>query len=314
MCSIGTKERIGTRWMVNKEHLITHSIHIYEKGLGPCNLNGTPSKKATHWLNMAEEQGKAGSNMISIDELFAADDWEKFDEESQLVKFWRHIREASISDDRLLTFKEPFPFGECRGGLASTLYIRDSYEKLWKMIWEHERAVKFLVTGSPGTGKTLFLRYVMYRLAFEKVPIILQMGTNTSNLFLGENVYRCKGYPDHSGILSCKDAWYVVDSLEIPDVAAHSLMVSSPEVQKFKQYRNYRLFQEYYMPTWSLEELLTVGARLWSLSEQEIKERFYFAGGIPRHICEDWTLYKKLVPQIIAILTLENLPRGTNYS
>ena len=248
--------------------------------------------------------------MISIDELFAADDWQKLSDNKQLVRFWRHIREASISDDRLLTFKEPFPFGECRGGLASTLYIRDSYEKLWKMIWEHERAVKFLVTGSPGTGKTLFLRYVMYRLAFAGVPIILQMSTNTSNLFLGENVYRCKGYPDHYGILSSEDTWYIVDSLEIEDVAAHSLMVSSPEVQKFKQYRKYRLYQEYYMPTWSLEELLTVGARLWSLSEQEIKERFYFAGGIPRHICDDWTLYKKLALQKIASLTLENFPRG----
>ena len=61
--------------------------------------------------------------MISIDKLVAVDHWEKLDEENQAVKFWRHIREASISDDRLLTFKEAFPFGECRGGLASTLYI-----------------------------------------------------------------------------------------------------------------------------------------------------------------------------------------------
>src|ERR1700722_5070638 len=118
------------------------------------------------WLNMAEEQGKAGPNMISIDELVAVDHWEKLSDNNQTVKFWRHIREASISDDRLLRFKEPFPFEECRRNLASTLYIRDSYEKLWKMIWEHERAGKFLVPGSPGTGKTLFLRYVMYRLAF----------------------------------------------------------------------------------------------------------------------------------------------------
>ena len=86
-----------------------------------------------------------------------------------LVRFWRHLREATFTDDnRLFSLSEDTTFLGS-SSLPSKLYVREEYESFWEYILAHYvrrgHSTKLLVTGNPGIGKSVFGLLVLYRLA-----------------------------------------------------------------------------------------------------------------------------------------------------
>ena len=190
----------------------------------------------------------------------------------------------------------------------SMIYIREPYKDLFNIIWNNVNPVKpnprlhrIAITGTPGIGKSMFLFYILWRLANMKTKrtVILrrQMDEGDIYVFQNEGCWMTMSRKDMRLLLKDKTTWYLTDALEPQPgkVEAVTILVTSPAQKYYSAFVEYsHAAPLYYLPFWSLEELQLV-ASFYSKSPETVKKRFDMIGGVIRYVLEKDTDLKRRI-------------------
>ncbi|KAI8905906.1 hypothetical protein EDD86DRAFT_211086 [Gorgonomyces haynaldii] len=211
----------------------------------------------------------------------------------QLTVFWDSLATLQPIDSilRFQVIPEFFPSD------LKSIYIRQSYVDLLKIIDENRglterRMYRMAITGTPGIGKSMFLIYVMWRLAQRKIPTVVlhrQKDRGRIYVFQRDSCRIAMHYSDVVDYLGLATTWYLTDTLQPPpaeSIAATTILVSSPDRKHYKEFLKYSATAElHYLPVWSLDELNAMH-REFNLTKEKVEERYLLIGGIPRYVLE----------------------------
>ena len=214
---------------------------------------------------------------------------------AELTSFWNSLRQMS-ADDGFLHLPLVTDLIEDD---TSTIYIRESYKDLFNIIWNNvnpevpnPRRHRIAITGTPGIGKSMFLFYILWRLANMKTKrtVILrrQMDEGDIYVFQDEGCWVATSRKDIRLLLKDETTWYLTDALEPQPgkVKAVTIVVSSPARKYYSTFLTYsHVAPLYYLPFWSLEELQLV-ACFYSKSPEIVEKRFNMIGGVIRYVLE----------------------------
>ena len=230
----------------------------------------------------------------------------------ELTLFWNSLR-GMEPENGLLKFHTKFEFIPRP---MDSLYIRKAYEDLFEIIWENQkdkesinRLARMAITGTPGIGKSMFLFYILWRLANKEdtKTVILHRQMNHGNIY-GFRNDGCWVVPSSTNIrmlLKDPETWYLTDALLIQPQAvdAVTILVSPPSEKYYSEFIEYTsTLMLHYLPVWSLEELQRV-AHVYLRSPEEVERRFNMIGGIPRYVLEkDVDLEAKIDEEIGKLL------------
>ena len=235
---------------------------------------------------------------------------EAFD--TDLTSFWDSLRKISKMDG-FLHFEHIPPFFPDN---FEALYVRKAYEDLFAIICKNcdpdppkKRLHGMAISGTPGIGKSMFLFYVLWRLANMELKgtVILRRQLDEEEIYVFQNE-GCWITMDHKDIrLLLKDpnTWYLTDALLPPPglPKAITILVSSPSEKYYSEFLKYsHVAPLHYLPVWSLDELKLV-APSYNRSEDVVKERFDMIGGVPRYVLEKDDDLEEIVK-----LSMEKLP------
>ena len=175
------------------------------------------------------------------------------------------------------------------------IFVRDAYDDLYNRYISQYHYV--IVTGNPGTGKSYFSVYVLYRLRKERSDLVIvyvSVPTGIVVLFNGDTVSVAKDEIEWSSLLHEEDTIYLFDagtqSAKIPRVTRSKTIVFS-----YPSRSNYHDFYKecilgagrggvkVYMPTWSWDEIDKL-CSIKKIESGKVRERFDRWGGIARYI------------------------------
>jgi hypothetical protein len=216
--------------------------------------------------------------------------------DANLISFWNSLHGLQDKNGFLHFPVKPSFFPE----KLNSLYIRKAYEDLFQIIYDNlnsdnetkERIHRMAITGTPGTGKSVFLFYILWRLANMETTktVILHREKDHTDIhaFRNDGCWVTQSLPSLREFLHDPTTWYLTDALlsQPGDVAAVTILVSSPDrkyYSRFLEYSSVPLL--HYLPIWSLEEL-KLAAESYSKSPEKVEERFNKIGGIPRYVLE----------------------------
>jgi hypothetical protein len=232
--------------------------------------------------------------------------------DANLTSFWSSLHDISPQNG-LLRFPVKYRLvPKHREGI----YIRKAYEDLFTLICQdlnpkdhNNRIHRFTIAGTPGTGKTIFLLYVLWRLANMKtiktVIICPESDSGTIYVFQHDRCWWTSGHADIDELLDDSTAWYLVDypTVRPAEVKATTILISSFVTQHDIYFRYSDAAHPYYLPVWSWEELKIV-ASLWKKNMKVVEERYNLIGGNPRYIFDRMIDLKKFIGQIADSLPL----------
>ena len=233
-----------------------------------------------------------------------------------LTKFWNSLRGMEPENGFLKFHIMP----EFIPRLMDSLYIREAYEELFEIIWKNQqdkeskmRINRMAITGTPGIGKSVFLFYILWRLAnIESTKtVILHRQMNHRRIYVFQNggCWIVSSGADIQMFLTDPDTWYLTDALLTPpdSVEAVTILVSSPAEKYYSDFLKYSSTAPlHYLPTWSLEELKRV-AHVYSKSPEEVEKRFNMIGGIPRYVLEKDINLEAMIDEKIGKLLSNNI-------
>ena len=174
--------------------------------------------------------------------------------------------------------------------LPSKLYVRKTYKDLHSLIHDTYQRHKILVIGSPGTGKSFFALYELYRLlkdgatiVYECLPFNVFMILTAKNLvYAGSRLSRhnCKV----EELLGNRQTYYLFDAGSVGNtipylVKAKTIVFSSPDQRNYVDYQKHSYPKTLYMPVWTRDELNKVAD-----SRVQAQTRYDVWGGIPRYV------------------------------
>ena len=201
------------------------------------------------------------------------------------------------------------------------LYIREAYVDMFQIIWNNlhsdnetnEQISRMAITGTPGTGKSMFLFYILWRLAnmetIKAVIIYRQTEHGCIYVFQNSGCWKTFKYPDIADLLEDENTWFLTDALKSPPgpVDAVTILVSPPSRTYYSGFLKYLPVPFlHYLPTWSLDELKKL-ADSYSVTEEEIENRFNKIGGIARYVLEDKRALGPIIDEAIGSLALDRL-------
>jgi len=236
-------------------------------------------------------------------------------DDTALAQFWFHLDSASTSpenDERQVATVVPKnTFLEMKNGtwllgrrrLGSTLYIRQCYVDLYGLFAEtvlpySSVAPRFVLTGNPGIGKTLFVVYLLWRARLSGCTVVYEPPDpgHKSGLFLGKR-YLLR--PDGSCLLGSVNAfdfetelndpktWHIADAHAVGEFEARTVIVTSPRKHVYHEYLKQPGTFKYCMPVWSFDEIRLCWAVLYqSLDYARVMRLFGMWGGIPRMVLQ----------------------------
>ena len=235
----------------------------------------------------------------------------------KLTKFWNSLHEMK-PENGFLKFQIRLSLLPKR---LKWLYIREAYEDLFQIIWNNlhsdnetkEQISRMAITGTPGTGKSMFLFYILWRLAnIETIKaVIIYRQTERGRIYVFQNsgCWKTFKYPDIADILEDENTWFLTDALKSPPgpVNAVTILVSSPSKVYYSEFLKYLPVPFlHYLPTWSLGELKKL-ADSYSVTEEEIEKRFNMIGGVARYVLEDKRALGPIIDDAIGSLALNKL-------
>ena len=235
----------------------------------------------------------------------------------KLTKFWNSLHKMK-PEDGFLKFQARLRILPKR---LRWLYIREAYEDLFQIIWNNlhsdnenkEQISRMAITGTPGTGKSMFLFYILWRLAnIETIKaVIIYRQTERGRIYVFQNsgCWKTFKYPDIADLLEDENTWFLTDALKSPPgpVDAVTILVSSPSKVYYSEFLKYIPVPFlHYLPTWSLKELKKL-AGPYSVTEEEIENRFNKIGGVARYILEDRRALGPIISDAIGSLALNKL-------
>ena len=244
--------------------------------------------------------------------------------DAELTLFWNSLREISNKDGFL-----HFPIRPCfLPTQMKAIYIRKAYEDLFTLICNNlhpenpkKRRHRITITGTPGIGKSVFLFYILWRLANEEAAktVVLCRESDNGRIYVFQNDGCWRTHELYEAIMFLKDpsSWYLTDSPESrpAEVGATTIWVTSLRRRDRMVDKYIQCVLPYYLPVWTLEEL-KLSAFLYSRDLQWIKERYDLIGGIPRFVLErknDLKISVKHAISIVVMCKLSELPSGGEY-
>ncbi|EFP92655.2 uncharacterized protein PGTG_18833 [Puccinia graminis f. sp. tritici CRL 75-36-700-3] len=212
--------------------------------------------------------------------------------EEGLIRFWKALPEASLvvnGEVEYLELKEAYILGDKK--LGHRLLVRPIYKELCEL-FEVEGYDQWVVTGTPGIGKTFFSVYYMWIAARKKKAVLWQ------NPFFPDDVCYLMAssgiVPVHTwgseidGVLAKFDPVHIVDGRAPKLRNVWTLLVTSPQHNHYHQFLKDDNSKLLYMPPWSYEELQTCKAIFYPderiLPTTLMDRVFEWYGGVPRYV------------------------------
>jgi len=194
---------------------------------------------------------------------------------SRTYNVMNDFRAAEFSgiDNKVLTFpKNSYPLEgmgyELIKNIESRIFIRKCYKEMYNLIMKmitnedlKQRKRKFLITGTPGIGKSLFTLYFIKRYLDENnysAPFGFQRDRGKADIITSDgNLYvdvADKFYRFEENLPFFCDG---IDKFEPngPKVPSLMIVTSSPDDARFKEYVKSNFVVTLTMPVWSREEL-----------------------------------------------------------
>lgn len=183
------------------------------------------------------------------------------------------------------------------------IFIRNCYSKIFDLIFNNKNdKTNPILCGNPGTGKTFFSYYAMYRLmsedrSFFYEPIdddIVWMycSTNTMVMLNNDGTFdpkplECKSTKMlHYKHLS-EEFVHIIDGHAPPSTLPfRSVLICSPRENHYSEFRKHMAgYTMLYMPTWDYSEIELCASIFFSLLPKPlVKELFQRWGGIARDV------------------------------
>lgn len=227
--------------------------------------------------------------------------------------FFNNLANA-VEQDGWLVFTHNIP-----NTPLSRLYVRESYRSIAKDIQAPAQEFQYpavtlpnqpivskaIVTGTPGTGKSVFLFYLLWQLVKKGKPVVFFLTTDTY-YYDGQGGFFELGNPSDFKYLlrmvhSPGDVWCLFDAKNkkeedlnaVPYSECQFVLSTSPRREMVNDFQKFPTPQVFYMPTWTKNELEAIAPKFPKAGDWE--SRFEILGGIPRHVLE----YTKVDPMLI---------------
>ena len=209
--------------------------------------------------------------------------------------------------------------------VSKKLVVRTCYTQLYELItnWLKQEFAKpgikgvFVITGTPGIGKSVFLAFVASRLAEEGINIVIQLGKEWWSRVAGQTMTHNKTEP--VTLLKVPKTVLLADPVGgensqpvDPRMRGCTIIFTSPQQKNYdsvwKQAEGRS--KRYVMPVWSEEEVLNhwkAGAILQICKEEaDVKKAYSMIGGSVRYlhkllvaVAENKTTLKEEAKQMI---------------
>lgn len=190
-----------------------------------------------------------------------------------------------------------------REDMHSKVLYRDCYDTIWKSIQagvKDEGLRSFLVSGTPGIGKSFLAFPLLFELRKQGATVVYQSASKGWFRFSNEGVDWCSSTNGLSVFSEKKylddtKAWFLCDPEEgkpaFPDFAGITVALMSPEPKRFKALTKHRNTRVLYMEEWTWEELKAWRNIIYrapyddcELSDDVLKRVYEISGGIARNV------------------------------
>lgn len=204
---------------------------------------------------------------------------------AEICTFWERLPSVEV-ENQMLSF--PTEFRNIK-----EIFVRDAFDDLYNRYISQRHYV--LVTGNPGTGKSYFSLYVLYRLRKERSDLVIVYVSAPSDivvLFNGDTVSVANDEKELSFWLDKEDTIYLFDAgtqgARIPRVKkSKTIVFSSPSRSNYHDFYKECIISAggkmVYMPIWSWDEINKLCV-MKNFPSDKAKERFDHWGGIARSI------------------------------
>lgn len=146
---------------------------------------------------------------------------------------------------------------------GSRMFVRECYSELAEVTFGiMEGGSNLIITGNPGIGKSFFLFFFMYLLRTQApdATVVLYRHLEDQWYLFSKDTILIASKEQLESILTIKEhlrdpsTWYLVDTATPLEVNAKTLLVTSPYVQRYKEFRKTNADIRF-MPVWSKEEI-----------------------------------------------------------
>ena len=217
-------------------------------------------------------------------------------EDDPVVRFWKALREVNeeVGDSGAEVLR--LPDGVFWGGdeeMGSTLVVRQCYKDLFRIITSSRRK-RFVVTGTPGIGKSFFALYWLWRVANVKGgSAIYETGRFRCRLFCADGNVSDALRDDalSAGWFVYGDKrFYLVDLMEkaMPyhEFRSKTVVFCLPDPSRFKAFIK-GVGKKLYMPIWSDEEMRRLRLECFEEVDTSVAaEQARMYGNIPRFVLQ----------------------------
>ena len=215
--------------------------------------------------------------------------------------WWDILQQLQLSNDSFLELPTRLQDVRRPRTEIQTIYVRGSYARIFDMIHRDiaEGVKQFVVTGTPGTGKSTFMYYFMWRMlkdvdanfgAKGRFNFYIQKTPRTVLQFKGSEVIRLKGNEAEDTLEDDRKALVIVDMAETAEPMISvgiCIVLSSPNRARFKEFSK-AITSKFCMNPWDYNELIVVWEKMYSqvLSIKDVNKAYNLCGGIPRYVLE----------------------------
>ncbi|GAX79592.1 hypothetical protein CEUSTIGMA_g7033.t1 [Chlamydomonas eustigma] len=206
----------------------------------------------------------------------------------QVQEFWISLQKACVKNGFLRLRKGDSFLGSPMKG--HRILMRESYESILQRIDEllDQGLRRFLITGTPGIGKSFFMFPLMHWLLQKKgvKRIVLEIEDLRYYFCVGESVI--SGGPQaFEGVLGDEETWWIMDKAKGREREAYTVLLSSPSQERCKEFLKLMGCTCLYMPVWSIEEIEKCRTVIYShLTAGAVADLYEKWGGIPRFVLE----------------------------
>ncbi|OAV99420.1 hypothetical protein PTTG_12180 [Puccinia triticina 1-1 BBBD Race 1] len=227
----------------------------------------------------------------------------KSDVEDHIIHFWKDLPAAKLGGEgegQYLDLKNSYVLGNPE--LGHRFFVRAVYKELHEHFDRHEHRgcktakSKWIVTGTPGVGKTFFAAYYMWVAACQKKNVVWEpfedsQKDRSTYLMTSDGVERVN-YGSRQLVKAFQDSEtvYIVDGQPPLLRPVWTLLVTSPQYRNYKNLLKQSKSDLLYMPPWSQKELQLCKEILYP-GEKELPttlmgQLFEWYGGVPRYVLE----------------------------
>ena len=224
------------------------------------------------------------------------------------------LTEAVVTNNSLELVSDTFFLGDPT--LGSKLFIRPCYKGLSEIILDGASSGalrNFVVTGTPGVGKSVFGWYLLYLLRCQGLTVLFERKGRWYRFSDDEGVQKGRFETfDDAGYLEDPTAWYLSDPVDRPmeTFAGTTVVLVSPKAIRVNEFMKQAKSVRFYMGVWSLDELLECQRAIFrGAGRSGVQDAFRDVGGVARAVFDEdqLTLLKKKMVSAAESLKLDAL-------